>query len=446
MSKRERMAALEPAARGGSFAEVNLGLTAQQAQAEAMRCLTCASAPCADACPLGNDIPRFVAALADGRIEDAVFENSLPLTAVCGRVCYRPCEAACVLGLKGDPLAINALERFAADARTAIDCRAAPSRRERVAIVGSGPAGISCAYELRRAGCRVAVFEAGAVCGGMLALGIPAYRLPRDVLERELGALRQMGIHFVANHPIGGALSLDALSAGFDAVFIAVGAHRGKRLGVPGDDVAGVVDAVAFLRRVNLGELTPPGRRVVVVGGGDSAMDAARTAARLGCDEVMILYRRSRAEMPCNPGEFEDAEAEGIRGIFLAAPVRVSAGADGRVSALECTRMRLGAPDSSGRPRPEPIAGSEFVLETDCVIPAVSQEPDLDALARHGTLHTTSWGTLVVDPETLQTSIPGVFAGGDAVSGPRTVAEAMDMGRRAAGAVLAHLERGHSTR
>jgi NADPH-dependent glutamate synthase beta subunit-like oxidoreductase len=442
MSSRETMPTVEPSERTGSFTEVNLGLTREQAVAEAMRCLTCASAPCTDVCPLGNDIPRFVTAIAEGRPEDAVFESSVPLTAVCGRVCYRPCEAACALGVNGEPLAINALERFAADARSVIAIEAKTTRPERVAIVGSGPAGIACAYELRRAGCRVAVFEAAGVCGGMLALGIPAYRLPRDVLARELGALRRMGIHFVPSQPVGSAFSLEALREHFQAVFIGVGAHRGRRLGIPGDEAPGVSDAVAFLRRVNLGDLTPPGQRVVVVGGGDSAMDAARTAVRLGCARVIVLYRRSRAEMPCNPGEFDEAEAEGIEGMFLAAPVRVCTGPDGRVNALECIRMRLGAPDKSGRPRPEPLPGSEFLLETDCVIPAISQDPDLDLLAGNGALHTSRWGTLTVDDDTLQTSMPGVFAGGDAVSGPRTVGEAMQMGRRAAAAILAHLDTG----
>lgn len=439
MSTRERLRLLEPDQRKHSFDEVSTGFTPEQARAEAMRCLTCASATCADACPLGNDIPRFVAAIADGRMEDAVFANSVPLTAVCGRVCYRPCEAACGLGLRGEPLAINALERFAADARRVVDEPPPPSRRERVAIVGSGPAGLACAYELRRAGCRVAVFEAAGVCGGMLALGIPAYRLPRDVLDAELAALRHLGIHLVVHQPVGARLSLEALHEGFDAVFIAVGAHKGKRLGIPGDDADGVSDAVAFLRRVNLGDLEPPGRRVIVVGGGDSAMDAARTAVRLGTPEVTVLYRRSRAEMPCNPGEFEEAEAEGVEGIFLAAPVRVLTDAAGHVNAIECVRMRLGAPDTSGRPRPEPLPGSEFTLETDCVIPAISQDPDLAALAEHSGIQTTRWGTLVADADTLETSVPGIFAGGDAVSGPRTVAEAMQMGRRAAAAILGHL-------
>lgn len=440
MSAREKMATLEPSERGHSFAEVNLGFTPEQAKAEAMRCLTCASEPCVDACPVGNDIPRFVTAIAEGRFEDAVFSNSVPLTAVCGRVCYRPCEAACLLGANDEPVAINALERFAADARVTLNgAPPPPARKERVAIVGSGPAGLVCAYELRRAGCRVAVFEATGVCGGMLALGIPAYRLPRDVLERELNALRRLGIHFVVNQSVGSALSLDLLRQGFNAVFIAVGAHSGRRLGVPGDDAQGVLDAVAFLRAVNLGDLRPPGRRVVVVGGGDSAMDAARTAVRLGCEEVIILYRRSRAEMPCNPGEFDEAEAEGIKGMFLAAPARVLTDESGHMCAVECIRMRLGEPDKSGRPRPEPLPGSEFVLEADCIIPAISQDPDLALLNKTGALKTSRWGTLEVDPETLETSLPGVFAGGDAVSGPRTVGEAMAMGRRAAASILKRL-------
>ena len=441
MSIREPMPMLDLAVRCRSFDEVNLGLTAAQAQAEAQRCQSCASAPCAEACPLGNDIPSFLAAIADGRFADAVFQSSVPLTAVCGRVCYRPCERACLLNLKSEGVAINALERFAADSRLAFEERPTAACRERVAIVGSGPAGAACAYDLRRAGCRVAVFEAAPVPGGMLWLGIPAYRLPRDIINNEFDVLRKLGVHFVFNHPIGPALPLDLLQRGFDAVFVAVGAHRGRKLGVPGDDAPGVVDAVAFLRRVNLGNVEVPGKRVVIVGGGDSAMDTARTAIRLGCEKVTILYRRSRNEMPANPGELEEAEAEGVEVILLAAPTRVITNGDGRVNALECVRMRLGAPDSSGRARPEPMAGSEFLLETDCVIPAVSQDPDLAALPADPTLKRSRWETLEVNAQTLETSMPGVFAGGDAVSGPRTVAEAMAMGRKAAATIVDYLIR-----
>lgn len=441
MSKREHVHLLDAEERGHNFNEINPGFTPEQAMTEAARCLTCATAPCADACPVGNDIPRYLAAIADGRFEDGVFTGSFPLTAVCGRVCYRPCEAACTLGINGESMSINMLERFAADQRGVTHPVAPASRHERVAIIGSGPAGLACAYELRRAGCRVAVFEAAGVCGGMLALGIPAYRLPRDVLDRELSFLREMDIHLVVNQPIGtkGKISLEALHEHFNAVFIGVGAQKGKRLGVPGDDLPGVVDAVAFLRRVNLGHTEPPGKRAVIVGGGDSAMDAARTAVRLGCEEVIVLYRRGRTEMPCNPGEFEDAEEEGVKGIFLAAPVRVIAGEDQHVAALECIRMQLGAPDSSGRPRPEPVPGSEFILETDCVIPAVSQDTDLETLSQASSIQTTKWGTLVVNSDTLETSVPGIFAGGDDVTGPRTVTEAIAMGRRAADAILRYM-------
>jgi NADPH-dependent glutamate synthase beta subunit-like oxidoreductase len=426
------------------FQEVNLGFTAEAAELEASRCILCKEPRCVEACCVHNDIPRYLTALAAGDEAGAVFLHSFPLTGTCGRVCYRPCESACPLGQKGTPIAISALERFAADRYfdrhgpvPLPGDRPASAGGAPVAIVGSGPAGLICAYDLARAGHRVHVIEAAPILGGMLNLGIPSYRLPRPVIGRELGVLRALGVTFEVRRPIDAAGLARLLGEeGFAAVFVGIGAHRGRKLGIPGEgEVAGVLDAVTFLRAVNLGSRRSPGRLAIVVGGGDSAIDAARTAVRLGSTEVTILYRRTRAEMPANPGELEEAEQEGVRVELLAAPVRLIA-ENGALVAVECQRMRLGEPDSSGRPRPVPIPGSEFTIPADCLIGAISQDPDVAPLA--SALETTRWSTIVVNDD-LATPLSGVFAGGDAVSGPRTVGEAMAMGRRAAAAIRAWL-------
>lgn len=444
---RQEMPTLSPEERRHTFAEVNLGYAPELAAMEASRCIFCKNAKCVDACPLQNDIPRYLKALMEGRYGEALFQESVPLTAVCGRVCYRPCEAACVVGIKREPVAINALERFAADyyyAQWGEDGGeregVSPRYGRKIAVVGSGPAGLVCAYNLATLGYRVTVFEEAPVIGGMLSLGIPEYRLPPRVTAREVETLRRQGVEFVLNTTVGRDLSLEALQREYAAIFLAVGAHRGRRLGIPGEgEYEGFLDAIAFLRRVNLGDKSKPGINVIVIGGGDSAIDAARTALRLGSAEVTILYRRSRAEMPANPGEVGEAEEEGVRVFFLAAPVKVL-GEDGRVTGMECVRMQLGEPDASGRPRPVPIPGSEFFVAADCIIPAISQDPNLSFLPDGHRFQLTRWNTFAIQPETLETSVAGVFAGGDAVTGPKTVAEAMATGRQAARAIDRYLQ------
>jgi heterodisulfide reductase subunit A len=317
-------------------------------------------------------------------------------------------------------------------------------RDQTVAIIGAGPAGLTAAHDLAIQGYTVTVFEALPVAGGMLAVGIPDYRLPRDVLDREIARIEALGVEIKLNTPVGGEgqVSLHDLRRDHDAVFIAVGAHQERQLRIVNEDLDGVDPGAVFLRALNLGKAVTVGKRVAIVGGGNVAIDAARSALRLGAEEVTIVYRRSRAEMPASPWEIDDAEEEGTRFHFLANPIRIL-GEDGRVSGMECIRMALGEPDASGRRRPIPIEGSEFVLEADMVIPAIGQMPDLDFMDQgdigSGHLQVTRWGTLATDPDTLATEVPGVFAGGDAVNGPATAIEAIAAGKLAAANVHRYL-------
>jgi heterodisulfide reductase subunit A len=400
--------------------------------------------PCQAACPIHQNAQGYITSVREGKFKEAleVILRENPLPSVCGRVCTHPCTTACTRGKVDEPLHILGLKRFVLDfvGEDYELPRPDPEleRPERVAIVGSGPAGLMCAYELRQRGYKPMIFEALPVAGGMLAVGIPSFRLPREVLKRELGKIEALGVELRLSTPIGagGKRTLEELRREYQAVFIAIGAHVERRLNIPGEALPGVFGGVEFLRTVNLGgpgriEL---GRRVLVIGGGNSAIDAARVALRLGAEEVKIVYRRTRAEMPAALEEVEEAEREGVKLEFLAAPKRFLG--DGRVEGVECLRMRLGEPDESGRPRPVPLPGSEFVIPCDSVIVTIGQAPDLASLGearlRDLGLETTSQGTLAVDPVTLQTSIPGVFAGGDCVTGPDVVVTAMAAGRKAA--------------
>ncbi len=410
-------------------------------------------APCKAACPGGIHVQGYVALIRQGKFTEALalVREAIPFPGVCGRVCHHPCEAACRRDEYDEPIAIQYLKRFVADHEQ----QAASSRQQgeeelpahrssfaapRVAVVGSGPAGLTAAYFLAREGYPVTVFEALPVTGGMMAVGIPEYRLPRDILQWEIETIEALGVEIRTNTPVGtkgNGPSLENLRKDCGAVFVAVGAHRSRRLAVPGEELEGVLHGVSFLREVSLnraGEghhpLPKVGPWVIVVGGGNVAIDSAMTARRLGGKQVTVLYRRSRAEMPANPWEIEEAEREGITFRFLAAPVRIL-GSNGRVTGLECVCMELGEPDESGRRRPMPIPGSEFALEADTVIAAIGQAVDASFLAEGGLA--TAWdGTFVVDPVTLATNLPGVFAGGDAVTGPATVIEAIAAGKRAA--------------
>jgi NADPH-dependent glutamate synthase beta subunit-like oxidoreductase/Pyruvate/2-oxoacid:ferredoxin oxidoreductase delta subunit len=403
-------------------------------------------APCKAACPAGIHVQGYVALIAQGKFAEALalIREAIPFPGVCGRVCHHPCEAACRRGEHDQPVAIEYLKRFVSDnvlrptsyVRRPISNLQSPipNIQAKVAIIGSGPAGLTAAYFLAREGYPLTVFEALPVAGGMMAAGIPSYRLPRDVLQSEIQVIEALGVEIRTNTSIGpnGDLSLEELRRDYDAVFVAVGAHGSRRLNVEGEDLAGVLHGVDFLREVNLGRKVAVGERVVVVGGGNVAIDSAMVARRLGGQQVTILYRRSREEMPANSWEIEEAEEEGIAFQFLATPARVL-GENGRVTGLECLRMELGEPDESGRRRPVPVADSEFVVEADTIIVAIGQTLE----AGGWKLKAGNW--IAVDPLTLATDVPGVFAGGDAVTGPATVIEAIAAGKRAAKSIARYL-------
>jgi len=405
---------------------------------------------CQERCPVHIDIRRYVALVAGGEYEEAikVIREKNPLPAVCGRVCNHPCETECNRGRQDEPIAIDALKRFAATYETALrkDGKLAQPRPRakangsKVAVVGAGPAGLTVAHDLALEGYSPTIFEAAPVPGGMLWLCIPEYRLPRDIIMNDVSYIQELGVEIKYDTPISKDLTLDDLiKQGFKAVFVGVGAQRGLKLKVPGeDDYEGFVDCIAFLRKVNLGDKTRPGNKVVVIGGGNSAIDSARTALRLGCDQVTILYRRSRREMPANPWEVDEAEKEGVKIHYLAAPIRIT-GANGKVSGIVCTKMKLGKLDASGRRSPIPEEGSEFEVEADLVIPAISQEPDLSFLSQGHGLEISKWNSFVVNEKTMATSRPGIFAGGDDVTGPATVIEAIRAGHIAAASIKEYL-------
>ena len=389
--------------------------------------------PCRATCPAGVNAQGYVALISEGRFKEAleVLRRTMPFAGVCGRVCTHPCEKECERGKVDQPIAIRALKRFMADYELNAG-REKPkpipkTKEEKVAIIGSGPAGIACAYDLVRQGYPVTVFEAAPEPGGLLRYGIPEYRLPNKIVDEEIGYVKELGVEIRTNTPV---TSLEEIfNQGYKAIFLATGAGTSQKMGIPGEDSEGVLHALEFLRRVNSGDRVKLGQRVAVIGGGNAAIDAARVAKRIGAKEVTIVYRRSRAEMPAAPEEIEAAEEEGIEIKILAAPVRVLT-EDGRVSGIECTRMELGEPDASGRRRPVPIEGSEFTMGVDNVIMAIGQAVDRSKLPDK--LEYTRWGTLAVDPVTLETNIDGVFAGGDVVSGPADVISVVAQGKEAA--------------
>jgi NADPH-dependent glutamate synthase beta subunit-like oxidoreductase/formate hydrogenlyase subunit 6/NADH:ubiquinone oxidoreductase subunit I len=386
-------------------------------------------APCAARCPAHVDAARYIRALTNGEPGEAVAVNreSMPFPTVCAYVCAHPCQGACTRGPMDEPIAIRMLKRYAVDHDTGIwktrIAKAQPTGK-RVAVVGAGPAGLTAAYYLARRGHSVTIFEALAVAGGMVKVGIPDYRLPKDLLLRDIKVIEDAGVEIKLNHPVD---SLPALfHGGFQAVLVAIGAHQAQGLGVPGDDDPRVLGGVVFLKEVNLGSQVTLGKRVAVIGGGNTAMDSARTAARLGA-EVTVIYRRTRAEMPAAPEEIEEAIEEGVKFSFLAAPTRVVK-QDGHLF-LENVRMKLGAEDSSGRRKPEPVKGSEYLVELDNIIAAISQNPIVPA--GFG-LATDKSSRVQVDPGTLSAPQAGIFAAGDCVLGPATVIEAVAQGKQAA--------------
>ncbi|MCB2149173.1 MAG: FAD-dependent oxidoreductase, partial [Deltaproteobacteria bacterium] len=397
-------------------------------------------APCTTTCPAGINVQGYIQLIGQGKYREAVelILKRLPLPGVLGRVCPHPCETRCRRREVDAPLAIRELKRFAADQVRPEDLPipVIEDRPERVAVVGSGPAGLTVAYDLRLKGFQVTLVEALPVLGGMLRVGIPDYRLPPDILDREIDYLLRHGIDARTGTRFGTDVDLaDLADQGYGAVFLAIGAHASLKLGIPGEDAShGVIDALAFLRSVNLGDRQRPGERVAVVGGGNVAIDAARVAKRLGARKVTVVYRRSEQEMPAYAEEIRGARDEGIAFALLTAPVRILT-ADGRVAGFECMRTELGPPDDTGRRRPVPVEGSEFVIDCDAVIPAIGQRTDVAWAERIPTLDLSSRHTIVVNPQTMQTSIPHVFAAGDVVSGPATVIEAVAAGHKAAAAI-----------
>jgi len=401
--------------------------------------------PCMEACPAGVNVKAYVSLIAAGKFHEAlhVVREKNPLPGICGRVCTHPCESLCNRNQIDAPVAIRSLKRFVADYEldhpTPKPQKTAGTRKENIAIIGSGPAGLTAAHDLAKSGFSVTIFEELSEPGGMLIAGIPSYRMPRDILKIEIDYIRNLGVEIKTNKKISGKKDYNKLLKDYDAIYLAIGAHIGKKLGIPGeDDYKGFLDAVTFLREVNLGKPKKPGEKVIVIGGGNSAIDAARTALRLG-SEVNIVYRRTRQEMPANDEEIEDAEQEGINIYYLAAPAKII-GKNGKVTGLECTKMKLGKPDESGRARPIPIKNSEFIIEADVIIPAISQEPDLSFLPKDHNIDISRWQTFATDENTMATNLPGVFAGGDAVTGPNTVIDAIAQGHITAQSIERFIE------
>ena len=409
-------------------------------------CKRLSPSPCQSACPAGIDVPSYVAYIANKQYKDAldiILEDN-PFPSVCGRACPHACESECKRGEVDKPIAIMYLKRYVADLEKerAKNIRALPiTKKEKIAVIGAGPAGLSAAYFLIQQGYAVTVFEALPKAGGMLVAAIPEYRLPRDIIQAEIDAIAAMGVEIKTGVRIGKDFTIDDLKEqGYDAILSAVGAHKGKTLGIHGEDkYEGCVDSIAFLRQVNFGDKTKPGDKVVVIGGGNSAIDAARVAARLGAKEVTIAYRRTRREMPAFEEEIEAAEEEGVKIDYLVSPTRII-GEKGKLTGLECIRNELGEPDSSGRRRPVPMEGSEFIIPCHIIVPAISQDPEIEDLTRETGLNLTRWNTFEVDPNTLETNIPGVFAAGDAVTGPATIIEAIAAGQRSAAAIVKYFD------
>ena len=410
-------------------------------------CIELSPAPCQMACPAGIDVSGYVTLIGQGRDSEAIelIRKDNPFPWVCGLVCTHPCEFMCVRGRIDKPIAIKDLKGFAAE-RAMSEGRynnpeKAPDNGRKVCIIGAGPAGLTTAYYLALKGYRITIIESLPMAGGMMMVGIPRYRLPREVIDREVAMIEDLGVEFRYNTRLGKEVTIEELrDEGFKAFFVAIGAHASFKMRVPGEDhFAQVLDAIDFLRRVALGDHHTPGKKVAVIGGGNVAMDAARTCIRLGCEEVAVVYRRSRNDMPANPEEVEQAEEEKIRFSFLTVPVAIE-GENGRVSALHCLRTELGPEDESGRRRPVPVEGSDFSFDVDAVIPAIGQTVDKAGLEHLGGLEWSRRNTINVDRASMGTAADGLFAAGDVVTGPATVVEAIGGGKRAAEAIDRYFE------
>ena len=452
MQKRLLMPEQLPQERIKNFNEVALGYTEEQAVAEAKRCLQCKKAPCISGCPVDIDIPGFIKLIAERKFPEALYilrkKNNLP--AICGRVCPQEtqCEIVCTLKKKNEPIAIGRLERFAADwgrknRRQTTDNRGQKAEgRSQVAVIGAGPSGLTCAGDLARTGWRVTIFESLHAPGGVLRYGIPEFRMPRDVLDYEIEYVKNLGVEIKTNIIVGRTITIEELfSAGYKAVFIGTGAGFPYFLGIPGENYNGVYSANEFLTRANLMKAYKfpeydtslrIGKKVAVVGAGNVAMDSARVARRLGAEKVCIIYRRSRSEMPARAEEIHHAEEEGIKLDLLTLPVEIIGDGKGWVKQVKCLKMKLGEPDDSGRRRPLPIDGSEYLKDVDTIVIAIGQGPNPLLLSMTPGLNLTRKGNIVADNITGETSLEGVYAGGDIVTGAATVIEAMGAGKRVA--------------
>lgn len=448
----------DPQERAKNFSEVALGYSEETALLEAGRCLQCKKPQCKQGCPVNVDIPEFIGALAQGNFKDAAIflknKNSLP--AVCGRVCPQEtqCEAKCILGIKGEPVAIGRLERFVADWEAGQPPQVVeipPSTHKKVAIIGAGPSGLACAGDLAKLGHEVTVFEALHIAGGVLMYGIPEFRLPKSIVQREIDFIKQLGVKFELNSIVGKLYTIDELKTdfGFDAFYIGTGAGLPHFMNLPGENLNGVYAANEFLTRSNLMKAyefpayatpTRVGKRVAVLGGGNVAMDAARTALRLGAEESYIVYRRSLEELPARKEELEHAQEEGIQFMLLTSPIEFKGDETGQVTSMICQRYELGEPDASGRRRPVVIEGSEFEMPIDTVVVAIGQGPNPILTKSTKGLSLDKRGTIVADEVTGQTSLDGVFAGGDVVTGAATVILAMGAGKKAAVAIDDYLK------
>jgi len=449
--KKNEMPSQAPDVRNKNFNEVALGYTKEQALDEASRCLNCKNRPCVEGCPVGIKIPDFIAKVAEGEFEAAyhIIAEDSSLPAVCGRVCPQEsqCEGKCVRGIKGEPVGIGRLERFVADYHNSnsVNNTVKPeSNGHKVAVIGSGPSGLTCAGDLAKKGYDVTIFEALHLAGGVLVYGIPEFRLPKAIVQKEVEGLKALGVKIETNMVIGKVLSIDELidEYKFEAVFVGSGAGLPSFMKIPGENLKGVYSANEFLTRVNLMKAYKPdsttpikkNTRVAVVGGGNVAMDAARCALRLGAEEVYIVYRRSEAELPARKEEVEHAKEEGIIFKLLNNPVEILGGEDGFVNAIRCIKMELGEPDASGRRRPVAVEGSEFEIPVDCVIMAIGTSPNPLIKSTTEGLDTDRHGCIVAD-ERGKTTKAHVYAGGDAVTGAATVILAMGAGKDAAAAI-----------
>ena len=449
--KKNEMPSQDAKIRQSNFSEVALGYTKEMAIDEAQRCLNCKNMPCVKGCPVEIKIPAFIKEIAEGNFESAyeIISESSALPAVCGRVCPQEsqCEKYCVRAIKGESVGIGRLERFVADLhneKEQNEVKSVLTNGHKVAVIGSGPSGLTCAGDLAKMGYEVTVFEALHLAGGVLSYGIPEFRLPKSIVKKEIEGLAALGVKIETNVVVGRSVLIDELlcEEGFDAVYVATGAGLPKFMGIPGEQFKGVCSANEFLTRVNLmkayesGSYTPvkSPKHTVVVGGGNVAMDAARCARRLG-SEVTVVYRRTEKELPARLEEIEHAKEEGIEFCFLTNPTEIIGDENGFAKEVKCQLMRLGEPDSSGRARPVPIEGSEKIVEADCVIMSLGTSPNPIIKDTTDGLETTRWGGIIADEESGQTSREGVFAGGDAVTGAATVILAMGAGKNAAKAI-----------